>query len=313
MQTSIEQPAETPAEHLSKSSVDSIDDGAKSMSASKLKRSDWFIVFAITLLIALRSWSIANEHSATWDTIYHLDRAVSFAHGTLDTQTQLNDPPMGEVIAFVPYLIAKTFVSEPPLDAMLQWIAIWKSLLLFPALLAAFCWARDLYNREAGWLVVALIALEPTLAAMTAYATLDSLAISAILPAAYLGFRYAQRPTWRGLFLLAISTAFALVCKHTAIALLPIGGLQAINAFISRRRRTERYPIGAHIVVGSVVGLLALWTFTGFDFSPGSRIHPGLEDAPGFRFPADSLPAGVYFRSFSDASLHAAIGHNGRV
>ena len=57
--------------------------------------------------------------------------------------------------------------------------------------------------------------------------------------------------------------------------------------------------------------MLALWTFTGFDFSPGSRIHPGLEDAPGFRFPADSLPAGVYFRSFSDASLHAAIGHNG--
>lgn len=264
----------------------------------------------ITLLIALRSWSIAHEHSATWDTIYHLDRAVEFVDGTLDSQKQLNDPPMGEAIMYLPYLVARWFDSEPQLDRSLQWIAIWKSVLMLPALGCAFLWGRMLYGDAAGWLVVLLIAFEPTLAAMTAYATLDSLAIGAIVPAAFVGFLYGQQPTWRRLLAMATLTAFALVCKHTATVLLPIGAVQMIYAFFTRRHRKEKFPIVAHFVVGCAIGLISLWIFTGFDISPAARTFD-QPDLPVFRLTALSIPAGVYFRSLSDATLHASIGHAG--
>lgn len=285
-------------------------DSIKAPHAWKLSKRDALGLIALTLFIALRSWSIAIEHSATWDTIYHLDRAWMFVSGSLDSQTSLNDPPIGEVIVSLPYLIARAWVDEPRLDPLLQVIAVWKSVLMFPALLAGFCWARRLYNRQAGWLVALLIAFEPTLSAMIPSATLDSLALATIVPAAYIGFLYGQSPGWRRLIALALTTALALLCKHTAIVLLPIGALQMIFAFITRRRHNTKTPFFAHLVLGCLMGLFSLWTLTGFDISPGARsfADPNL---PVIRLTNSSIPAGVYFRSLSDASLHAAIGHDG--
>jgi hypothetical protein len=72
---------------------------------------------------------------------------------------------------------------------------VWKALLFLPFAGLVFHWCRRLYGLRGGWLGLALVLAEPTVAGHIAPAALDVLGMEAGLFACYFAWRYFEAPT----------------------------------------------------------------------------------------------------------------------
>jgi hypothetical protein len=214
-------------------------------------------------------------------------------------------------------------------------VAGWKALLLVPCVVVVFAWARQLYGPRAGWLAAAVFVVEPNVAAHTAAAALDALAMEAAIIASFLAWRFVERPTRGRLVAAAAATAMATQVKHTALVLPAAFVLLAIVYwFVRPRLASSRDPTGPptqstpsprrafDLLAGAVLlSMLFIWAFTLFDFSSPAehRDVSGIEYAPGFSLRDDLLdplmharwPAGVYVGSIIGGFEHVDDGHSG--
>ncbi len=225
-----------------------------------IRPSSLLLVVGISILILIpRSLLITSAQSERVDDEYHITRGVLFLNQGLTTlkNVSLNDPPVGEAVGILPLWLANTWPSDGEIksaiwgqrfapDTILNVIGVWKSLLLLPMIGVAFAWVRSLYGNKAAWQAVALLLVEPTIAAHTPLPSLDVLGMEGIIIGCWLAWRYFQQPTLGRLVAAAVGVGVAILLKHTAI-ILP--GVVLIFAAMWWARR--RWLVGSR---GSEVG-----------------------------------------------------------
>ncbi|HWB52721.1 MAG TPA: hypothetical protein VG722_00945, partial [Tepidisphaeraceae bacterium] len=212
--------------------------------------------------------------------------------------------------------------------AILLAIAIWKAILFIPFAGLVFHIGRWLYGLHAGWLALAMLLIDPTFAGHTGLATLDVLAVEAIVLACYVGWRYFESSSrWR-LVAAAAATALAVSIKHTALAVPPVllcyGVIFFIRSKMQGQQTGTKYKIAwrlqfNHLCLAILVFLFCLWASTLFNFSPPRNwMWPMSYPAGGgFHFMRDFLdplldyrwPGGTYVGSFLGGLAHTERGH----
>jgi hypothetical protein len=320
----------------------------------------FFLAVLITaLLVVPRTALVSRAHSEYWDDQPHLSQGLSVIFRT-DTHVYHNDPPLGQILMALP-LVATGCVPEspaaydaraatqpataaadarghraaPPYLAVLYdqrlapetlslLVALWKAILFVPFGGLVFHWCRSVYGLASGWLGLALVLVEPTIAGHIAPAALDVLGTEAILFACYCAWRYFESPArWR-LVLAGVSAAAALLTKHTAIILPGVIVVYALLWRVVYARRVLKRPVAWRAMVnellaGALVVVAAIWPLTLFDVSRPSQSGPLLRTqyTQGFSFGGDVVnaalsrrwPAGVYIGSICFAAQHAGGGH----
>src|SRR5439155_4925657 len=98
-------------------------------------------------------------------------------------------------------------------------VAVWKAVLFLPFAGLVFHWCRRLYGLRGGWLALALVLVEPTIAGHVAPAALDVLGAEAALFACWLAWRYFEAPTKRRLIAAGVAVAAAMLTKQTSVIL----------------------------------------------------------------------------------------------
>jgi hypothetical protein len=305
-----------------------------------LDRQFWLMIALAALVLLPRSYLITRSQSERVDDEYHIQRGVMFLNRQMaDTdQFPLNDPPLGEGLTVLPLWMMHTWHEILPLqsaiwnqrfkpDTILNCIGLWKSLLLLPMLGVVFAWLRELYGTKSAWLAVAMLLIDPTLAAHAPLPTVDVLGAEGIVIACFAMWKYFQQPTWRRLTLAAITMAVALLLKHTAILLPGVAMIFATMWWIVRPWREDRLReswqgkiaqrLGMLFAAAGIV-LLMIWALCLFDISKprfpspdyGSwtakweNLHPLAA-----RMLDCKLPAGIYIGSILQAQMHATYGH----
>lgn len=308
----------------------------------------WLAVFVAACVVIPRTVLVSRAHSEYWDDQFHLSQGLSFL---LDTRTGVirNDPPLGQAILSVPMLLTGCIPPRPedvpagssdgpaPLYVAVLYghrlapetisllVAAWKAVLFLPFAGLVFHWCRRLYGAAGGWLGMALVLVEPTVAGHIAPAALDVLAVEVIAFACYFAWRYFDHPTRGGLLAAGVLTAAAMLTKHTAVILPLVIALYALAHWLRHRRSAApdapslRARLNQVFAVG-VVAVAALWPLALFDVSRPAD-HAPLVNAvytEQFSFKADVVngalmrpwPAGVYLGSVRGAQTHAEEGHS---
>ena len=282
----------------------------------------WVALVSLAVLVP-RGLLISRAHSDCIDTKYHVDRGVAFWRGAIAGR-ELNDPPLGEALLALPLVVTRSFAADPTAEpsiyghelspeALCHLIAVWKSLLLVPMVLVSFAWCRDLYGPGAGWLAVALLLIEPTLAAHTPVAALDSIGTTTIVIACFFAWRWVERPNLLRWSAMVFAAAVALCVKHTAIILPGVIGGYALLCWVVRARHSTASLARRVLMLGAagVASLLLIWPLMGFDVS--TPYHESIDypwpDNRLTRALHRPLPAGMYIRSVVDGYVHNAAGH----
>ena len=261
-------------------------------------------VLLISLAVLLpRAILIRQSQSESSDDDYHLVRGLEFLHrDTGLVNRELNDPPLGQALAALPLRLmggtthgrdeGTALYDQPHYspDTALMAVAIWKVLLFLPLIATVFIWCRQLYGLSSAYLAVALLLIEPTIAAHLHLASLDVLAASGIVIACYVGWRYVQNPSPARLVAAAATCATALLLKHTGILVpLILCGYALIDWL--RRRDSARTRL-AGLTRGALLTILFMWVLLGFDLSPVGKVG--------------AVPGGLYVKSVLDAADHVA-------
>jgi hypothetical protein len=293
------------------------------------------------LVLVPRGLLISNAQSERYDDEYHLNRGVAFLRHAIGDRA-LNDPPLGEALTAMPLVVTGSYSPDPAVDmgiyghqrspeALLNLIAIWKTILFLPMIAVAFLWVRELYGPRAGWVAVALLLIEPTFAAHIPLPTIDVLGVEGIVFACYAAWKYFQRPTFARLFLMCLAVAFALVIKHTAV-ILPgaIGALAVVWWVVIPWRLSrgggfvpgpddspENVPSvwrrrAFQVLLACVLVPLCMWALMGFEVSqPLKSASAGkYPDTQVIRLLLHNWPMGAYIRAFATGFLHAESGHS---
>ena len=315
----------------------------------------WLALLLAAAVLIPRTTLVALAHSEYCDDQYHLSGGLSFLR-QVDPHMWRNDPPLGQGLLALPLYLLGVRPDEPAVyraqhhndpghrvemgsepfyapayeqkiapDTLLLIVAVWKSILFLPCAALVFHWCRRLYGLRAGWLALAMLLVEPTIAGHIAPASLDLLAVEAILFACFLTWRYLESSSRPRLIAAGVATAAALLIKHTAI-ILP--GVIVVYAFVARVLLRERpSPVGPAFRrmsndVGAIalVAVAALWPLTLFDFSKPSMHGPiaNAQYTESYAFRTDVLnpalerpwPAGVYIGSIATAFGHVSVGHD---
>lgn len=315
----------------------------------------WLALLLAAAVLVPRTTLVARSHSEYCDDQFHLSGGLSFLR-RVDPHMWRNDPPLGQGLLALPLYVLGVAPDEPAVyrakhrndpgphlamgsepfyapayeqkispDALLLIVAVWKSILFLPCAALIFHWCRRLYGLCAGWLALAMLLVEPTVAGHIAPASLDLLAVEAILFSCFLTWRYLESPTRARLVAAGVATTAALLIKHTAI-ILPavIVGYALVMRLLLRDRGAPIRPAFRRATndVGALalVAVAALWPLTLFDFSKPST-HGPIANAvytESYGFRTDVLnpalerrwPAGVYVGSIATALGHASVGHD---
>ena len=294
------------------------------------------ILITAVVLIS-RAILIVHAHSPTRDENAHLYRGLLILrHDSAlihSPSTVWNDPPLGETLLAIPAYLNGAQLADPlagrdmsrpvPTPLKYQYVmsdtiryetGIWVSLLLLPGFAVIFCWVRSVYSAASAWLTLALLLVEPTLAAHAPLLTLDVLGMDAIVIACWLAWRYFESPNLSRLALVSVATAVALAVKNTALVLPAVLGIYAVIQWIifplKQGRPVEWRGHLRDVIVFALTAAVALWVFTIFDFSrpdvaPHRFANPVLEFLD--KLP---LPAGLYLRAVVSGIGHARSGHS---
>jgi hypothetical protein len=253
-----------------------------------------------------------------------------FLHGRVPRTINLNDPPLAEAISAIPLLFAAeipryTQVSEDYIlanikDRTLSAIGLMKSILLLPLIFASFVWALHRWGLNAAWLCVALILVEPTIAAHTPLPTTDVLGMEAVALTCMLAWASFENPSLFGALSVAAAVGISLMVKHTTVILPVIVLLMAVAWWVVLRiLRRQSWANWRDLLPGRLVWLgtvgvvtpIALWAATGFDYSqpfcPGVLVNV----VPHWVLTLCTYhcPGGIYISSFLDAYAHSRAGH----
>jgi hypothetical protein len=296
----------------------------------------WLAIIFSALVLLPRSYMITRASSEHADDEYHIYRGLLF----LEDRSRLggvriNDPPLGEALGIAPLWLIGTWGStlvrvksflwgqKFSSDTILNLIGLWKSLLFLPLIGVAFAWVRGLYGLKSAWLAVAVLLVEPTIAAHTTLAAIDVLGMEAIVIASFLAWRYFQNPTWGRLVAADVATAAALLIKHTAVIMPAVGLFFAGMWWIIKPWREGKLietwkNQGSKFLLAAVAGVaitsFSVWVLLKFDnsrptLSPDNN-QTFVKDHPVLGKILDNrLPGGLYLSSFIQAMRHAERGH----
>jgi hypothetical protein len=298
------------------------------------------------MVVLPRTWLISRAHSAYWDDQYHLVRGLAFLRGEQNLGLTYNDPPLGEALLALPMWIAGcrpnpaapqyapqevkgdlyNVLFDQPIapETILRLVALWKAVLFLPAAGVIFLWVRRLYGTGAAWLALAMVLIEPTIAAQIPPAALDVLGMEGILIACYAGWRFFQSPSNARLVASGVACAAAMLLKHTGVVVPIIFVFYALAAPRSAWRgwRTRCNAIGAI----SLVTVGSIWALTLFNvsmpkqyatlFSGTYSRHWGFVSDVVNPILERRWPGGIYIGSLFQAFAHGREGHpaflNGR-
>jgi hypothetical protein len=276
----------------------------------------WLAVLIAAVIVVPRSALVSRAQSEGFDDEYHLSRGMAFWYRTLEG-ARLNDPPLGEAISAIPLCVLRCEIPNDghvlyhqriSLENLLTIVAVWKSLLFLPMVGVVFWWLRQLYGLATAWVGAMLLAVEPNLAAFIPNAGLDVIATEGIFFAALLAWRYFGRPSIGRLIAMCVATAAAMLLKHTAVVVPILIVLYGI-AWLFVKRPAWR-PALAHVAIGILVFLLAMWALLLFDISKpkGPRDLAVLNDFER-SLTERRLPGGSYIGSIIMARAHISRGH----
>jgi Dolichyl-phosphate-mannose-protein mannosyltransferase len=290
----------------------------------------WFdrqFVLAMLLACAVlfpRTALVVNSQSERLDDEYHLRRGIQYLKNNLvgNADLPLNDPPLGEGLgAIVMWASGCWPKGGGPVksalwgyrlsaDMILMLIAMWKVALFLPSVAVIFVWVRKVYGVRAAWLALALLLVEPTLAAHVGLPTLDVLGMEGIVIACFLWWRFFERRSWGRLIGACVMSGVALMLKHTAV-ILPGVVLVMAAAWWWRLPSFGRNELLKLLVAPAIV-FVTIWGLCFFDFAkPLLPININFEDNhPKLARLLDrKIPAATYFGSFLQAQSHAGGGH----
>jgi hypothetical protein len=295
------------------------------MAAMRPDRQLWLALLLSAAVLLPRAILIAGAHSECYDDEYHLFRGARFLSKDLEGLAQ-SDPPVGEGLTALPLALLNRrpgwsgglYDHSLRPETLLLTVALWRSMLFLPVLLAAFHWCRRLYGGRAAWLVLAMLLVEPTVAAHVPLAALDALGMGGILVACYLAWRFFEQPSRGRLAAAAVAAGLALLLKQTAIILplVALGyaalcwgvrparegtGLPAWRAALPGRLRM--------LAAGALVVAASIWTLLLFDVSRPDIPPDWLESSPLTRALDRPLPGGLYIGSILRSNWHADRGH----
>ena len=299
-------------------------------------------------MLVPRTALVSRAHSECWDDLGHLKQGLSFVM-RMGVGGDRADPPLGQGLMVLP-LVASGCVPPRPQEyqrspddppnasptylaplygqkfspqTIQTIIAAWKAVLLLPMAGLVFHWCRSLYGTAGGWLGMALLLVEPTVAGHAAPIALDLLGVEMILFACFFAWRYFESPARGRLIVAGVMAAAAMLTKNTA-AILP--GVIALFAVVHwlRDRRLDPQATSLRrrinqLFAGGVVAALALWPLCGFDFSRPRDHGPVLSTVytEDYSFKVDVVnaslmrrwPCGIYIGSLALGYDKALDGH----
>jgi hypothetical protein len=293
----------------------------------------WLAILIVGAIVIPRSIAISQAHSEYVDDEYHRTRGLAFLHRDLASVdvargTVVNDPPAGEGIVALPFLVVNLAEGRSSRDpglyhhrvspeVLLGFLAAWKAILFLPMVGVVFAWCRAIHGLRSAWLSAGLLAAEPNFAAHIPTGSLDVLAVEAIVIACYLAWRSFENPTKARQRAAGVALAAAMAIKHTALilpaVLLTYGLIRWVwEAWLDRqswaRWTAELRPRLGALGRSTAVGLLALWAFTLFDVSPRSCGDLWVAS----NVPAETVkvwPGGAYMRAVEVGTSHNRKGH----
>jgi len=302
-------------------------------------RQFWLAVALAAVVMIPRSWLISRAHSECVDAEYHLDHGLCAIRGEHPPLTY-NDPPLGEALMALPLYLAgcrpvdasslggvqsrplrRSVIYGQPIspELALSLVAVWKAVLFLPAAAVVFHWCRQLYGLRSAWLALALLLIEPTIAAHVAVAALDSLAMGAAVIAAFFGWQFIERPTARRAIVAGLALSAALLIKHSCVLLPPTIVLLALLHWNTRAARSSPRAQFNALALLTLATIAFLWPLTLFNFSAPTewgRFPPVRYDSTNVtlaRMAHDAAsvrwPAGIYLGSLMEAVEHARDGH----
>jgi hypothetical protein len=173
-------------------------------------------------------------------------------------------------------------------------------MMLLTLVLAAFVyrWARALFGPSGALLALAVLAFDPNVIAHGRLANTDIGATAFIFIAAYAFWEYLRRPRWWRLLLAGVACGLAQATRFTALALLPIFGLEALLMVLQREkpgfscdgtspdrtssktwfRKWWRRLAQATGILSAItaISLLTIWAVYGFTWGPVDGTGPSL-------------------------------------
>ena len=245
-----------------------------------------FAVGAILLLhAALLAWS-AVRNSVTFDEYAHLPAGVAYWKYREFSIHNLS-PPLLRMLAAWPATLAGA--DAPPASSYRKydererhWVyaeafqrsnvehyhrdSVLGRLAMVPwSCLGAwivFVWARQLYGAVGGVASCALYALDPNILAHASLVGTDAGVAVAMLGATYLWQRFCRAPDWRRALVASLAVAAAVLCKFTALLIVPVVlGVAAWAWWLDRRRWRE---LLAGLVLAGVVVVLGINLMYGY-------------------------------------------------
>lgn len=309
------------------------------------------IVAAVVMLP--RSYLISRAHSENMDTQYHLRRGfATIAHNPYGAILPRTDGPLGQVLMELPMFVlgcdpgkpitmanwpAGTFVPGGDArneaeamrlrglrraflyghwlspEALLSIVCIWKTVLFLPAIAVIFVWTRAVYGLKSAYLALGLFLADPTFTANIAAPALDTFGVAGIIISCYLYWRFFETPTRGRLIAAVISTAAALLMKHTAVLLPPV----FVIMLVMHRGESWRI-VRKNLLLAVAIGALAIWAFTLFDYSAPNEVmtrHLSFKSDSAAKdiflsFLERKWPAGVYFGCVVESFGINAAGQN---
>lgn len=284
----------------------------------------WLALLLGAAVLLPRAALIARAHSECYDDEYHLVRGARLLIGGLAGMAQ-TDPPFGEALTALPLVLTNTrpgwtgglYDHSLRPETTLLLVALWRSLLFLPAIGVGFHWCRRLYGKRSAWLAVALLLVDPTLAAQIPLASLDALGVVGVIVGCFAAWRWFETGTPGHLAAAAFLAAVALSLKHTAV-ILPLVALGyavlwwGIRPRLASRER-PRGGLGSRaraVVLALLIFAGSLWALTLFDVSRPD-VPPELGQSGGAlaQLLVRPLPGGLYLGSVLHGQWHAERGH----
>jgi hypothetical protein len=295
-----------------------------------------FAILIAAVVLIPRGILIAHYHSSTKDENYHLYRGLislrrdwASIHSPL---TPWNDPPFGEALLAIPawlngvHLQNQSYARDttrdvpPPVkyqyvmpDSIRMETAVWNSLLFLPALAVIFHWVRSVYSIRSAWLILAMLLIEPTLAAHMPLPTIDVLGMDGIIIACWSGWRYLSVPSPSRRLLVAATMSLAMSLKNTALVL-PVGlvllaAIRWVALSPAQRRAIPWHRYLREAILFTLTAAIVLWLCTFCDISSPDLVPSALDSRLLASFARIPVPAGIYLWSVVSGIRHALAGH----
>lgn len=271
----------------------------------------WAAVLGLLLIIAGELFFSARQESQTFDESTHLYAGFEYwKHADFGRNPE--HPPLAKLIAALPllplhlkepgalpipyfkaldYVNGTQFLYGADADALL---ARGRSMIaIFSLALALFVFlaGREMWGDQVGLLALVLLAFEPNFLANGPLITTDVPLTCLFFLSVYLFYRFVLRPSLLRLALCSLSTALAVVTKHSGVLTLAILALLALAELLREQRLTgqkrsswsslrSRGAIlaGAFVTI-ALTSYVLLWVFYGFRYAarPGAlQITPSL-------------------------------------